>query len=380
MRAVLVGLLLLFTSPLQGQLRTLLIQVSDVAGRPISGAVLSGTGPSTVSPPTDSAGRTQIQFGNQDDGACKVLRIVRPELVFISPWDACVPLRPQGQQGNPILVVVSRPGDKAMLESGTAIKALLQQTLSVANARSSRSGISRSDLETSLSANLRQFGFTRSEVEASIARMQGKADDPELLRELAAFGELLKNLSSTQPQQEATNGSFIIGSGTSIKDATISLGGSQQGGEGHSHESANDAQPFPDSPKIPRKTAESSSLDDEKIEMLRIRCAEDLDKMMTRSDTSGKVFEVTLSNPNVGFYRNVCKESVPTASVRDFQNPTWYTSWSSHPVLFSCTAQLREQRPSEHLMDEGFPALWIYRVAAECSNRLGKFLDSRHRT
>jgi len=97
-------------------------QVSNYAGKPIPGVILTAKVSSTTSPPTDVAGKTQIIL-NQDmqPGDAVPLVLVRPEkLRMFVPWQgrAIIP------KGLWVEVVLGEPGQAAALLNTSVVASL----------------------------------------------------------------------------------------------------------------------------------------------------------------------------------------------------------------------------------------------------------------
>lgn len=98
----------------------LVVHVSDPGGRNIFRVVLSTTGDSSTSPPTDIAGKTRIRLAPQTRAGSEItLQIIKApqDLVFISPWNQRVTVRSfDNESQNVAQVVLCERGSRMLLE------------------------------------------------------------------------------------------------------------------------------------------------------------------------------------------------------------------------------------------------------------------------
>jgi len=110
----------------------LVIQVADIHNQPVAGIELATKG-SSESGTTDRFGRTRIKLDSQikvnDWVAMQIVRSPKgKDLVLISPWDAHAQVPPfDNETVNLLPLVVATRGDRALLENGKAVIAMVAQ-------------------------------------------------------------------------------------------------------------------------------------------------------------------------------------------------------------------------------------------------------------
>lgn len=172
----------------------LVVHVSNTKNQPVMGVVLSTKGDSSVSSPTDTAGRARIKLAPQTKVNSEVtIQIVRAplDLVFISPWDSRVRVPPfENDAQNHVQVVLAERGDRALLENGPALVAIISK-INEANSPKQiidqrREGVRQEERErltlasrlAVLSEVSREYGLRPEELDLAIRDWSGKQQDP----------------------------------------------------------------------------------------------------------------------------------------------------------------------------------------------------------
>ena len=184
--AVLSLALLLWWQPARAEEGILVLRVADAHYHPVDGLVLSTQGDGSTSPPTDTAGKTRLRLAPQTKSGQWVslsLQIARQpsgvEWVMISPWDwrARVPAF-ENENENFVPIVVVKKADRAMLESGDALRAITASLLAAQSPKAGEKELSEAQRQQVLGEQAARFGLSPQEVDQAIRACGEKASDP----------------------------------------------------------------------------------------------------------------------------------------------------------------------------------------------------------
>ena len=160
----------------------LVIHVADPQGRPIRGVLLSVKGDASISPPTDRAGKTRIRLAlsTRSDRwvSLQVVRVLDGrDLVFIDPWNAQTRVPPfENESDNFVAIVLAPRGDRTILESGEAVKAIAANVLAAAGATSTTKS-REEELQSALEKISQQYGLKPNDVHSAILAWGQKTQD-----------------------------------------------------------------------------------------------------------------------------------------------------------------------------------------------------------
>jgi len=176
---LLIAITSLFASAEQG---ILTVHVKDVQGRPVQGLEIGteGDGSSAI---TDRAGVARLRLApHTRSGTSLSLQIVTPlagkDLVIISPWDNRIRVPPfENGSDNFEAVVVADRGDRAILENGTALTAIVSK-INRANSTSLPKDKTKTEQRRVLAEVSKVFGLTPDEVDEAIRAWGRRTADP----------------------------------------------------------------------------------------------------------------------------------------------------------------------------------------------------------
>ena len=161
----------------------LVVHVKDVQRQPVVGLEIGveGDGGSAI---TDKNGKARIKLAAQSKEKSWVsLQIVKSpsgqSLMMVSPWDyrAQVPSF-ENESDNFVEVVVVQRGERAALESGTVLKAAVQQ-INKANApKSADKQATPENPKGNLDAVAKQYGLSPDDLDKAIKAWGAKTTDP----------------------------------------------------------------------------------------------------------------------------------------------------------------------------------------------------------
>ena len=160
----------------------LVIQVSDIHNQPVESVELATKG-SSESGVTDRFGRTRIKLDFQiklnDWIALQIVKSPKEkDLVFISPWDAHAQVPPfDNETVNFLPLVVASRGDRALLESGKALTAIVAQ-INKANSPKSKDPEPEQQRQEALATIAKSFGLVPNDVDKAIRAWGERASDP----------------------------------------------------------------------------------------------------------------------------------------------------------------------------------------------------------
>ena len=204
----------------------LAIYVSNTNEEPMPGAILSPRGAGSVSPPTDSSGRTRIKLSRgAQPGKFVTLQLIKGPggasgWYLVSPWKgrASVPSFVDDPD-NYLQVIVARKQDKLVLKNANA---LLNITIGVLQAEASMlvSVTSPNNhRRDALALQSEITGLEPSAIDQEIRASLGKSKDPYERGLMALYNgmpaeaalELTRYLESSKPTAKFANAAFFLG-------------------------------------------------------------------------------------------------------------------------------------------------------------------------
>jgi len=178
------ALVLLLPSQLRAEEGILVVHVEDTKGSPVSGIELAPKGDGAPGAPTDRLGKTRLRLAPATrPGQWVTLQILPrksgPDWVFVSPWNQRT-LVPSfaNESENYVLAVVGERGNRDLLASDQAIKALAARTLEQIGPRLDKSEITDEERKRVLTEQAAAFGLKPDEVDKAIRAWGTKATDP----------------------------------------------------------------------------------------------------------------------------------------------------------------------------------------------------------
>ncbi|HKS29638.1 MAG TPA: tetratricopeptide repeat protein [Pyrinomonadaceae bacterium] len=160
----------------------LVIHVADTKGVPVAGVILSATGDSSVSAPTDRAGKTRIKLAPQTrPGSELTLQIVKAaqDLVFISPWNNRVIVPPfRNDTGVVVEVVLVERGSRLLLEDPKAALAMAASVNAANTPKAADVKLTEENRRANLMEVAKIYGLKPAEVDTAIRAWGEKATDP----------------------------------------------------------------------------------------------------------------------------------------------------------------------------------------------------------
>jgi len=170
--------------PLQAEEGILVVHVEDVKGNPVSGVELAPKGDGAPGAPTDRLGKTRLRVAPATrPGQWVTLQILPrksgPDWVFVSPWNQRT-LVPSfaNESENYVPAVVGERGNRDLLASDQAIKALAARTLEQIGPRLDKSEITNEERKRVLTEQAAAFGLKPDEVDKAIRAWGAKTQDP----------------------------------------------------------------------------------------------------------------------------------------------------------------------------------------------------------
>lgn len=162
----------------------LVVHVSDVKNRPISGVVLSTKGDGSGGAETDVSGKARLLLARENrPGDWVSLQIVRvrdgKDWVFISPWDKRAVIPPfQNKSDNFVPVIFAERGDKVLLENENALLAIVEK-FNIANVpKLVNQQASEMDREKILAEIARDYGLSSEELDEAIRSWSKTVKEP----------------------------------------------------------------------------------------------------------------------------------------------------------------------------------------------------------
>jgi tetratricopeptide (TPR) repeat protein len=201
---------LVYFSSTHAEEGVLIVHIANPLQQPISGVVLSTTGASSTSAPTDVAGKTRIQLAPQTRPGVEVtLQIVRApqDLVFISPWNQRITIRSfEDESQNVSEVVLVVRGSRALLEYPQAQLAMAQKVNDANAVKVSGEQPTEEQLQVNLAGVAKSYGLKPEEVDRAIRSLNKKTTDPYELGQIALYeshyGEAARQLGASVEERK----------------------------------------------------------------------------------------------------------------------------------------------------------------------------------
>ncbi|HEX6899143.1 MAG TPA: tetratricopeptide repeat protein [Thermoanaerobaculia bacterium] len=182
--AAVLALVLGLSTPLRAEEGILVVHVEDVKGNPVSGVTLAPKGDGAAGAPTDKLGKTRLRLAPATkSGHWVTLQIIPkkggPDWVFVSPWNqrALVPSFANDSE-NFVEVVLGERGNRDLLASDQAIKAMAARTLEQLSPKLDKSEITEEERKRVLAEQAANFGMKPEEVDKAIRAWGAKVRDP----------------------------------------------------------------------------------------------------------------------------------------------------------------------------------------------------------
>jgi len=170
--------------PLRAEEGILVVHVEDVKGNPVAGVTLTPKGDGAAGSPTDKLGKTRLRLAPATRPGHWVTLQVLPkkrglDWVFVSPWNQRT-LVPSfaNESENFVEVVLGERGNRDLLASGQAIKAMTAGIVEQLGPRLDNSEITDEERKRVLAEQAAAFGLKPEEVDKAIRIWGAKAQDP----------------------------------------------------------------------------------------------------------------------------------------------------------------------------------------------------------
>lgn len=170
--------------PLWAEEGILVVHVEDTKGNPVSGLEIAPKGDGAPGAPTDRLGKTRLRLAPATrPGQWVSLQLLPrkngPDWVFVSPWNQRT-LIPSfaNESENYVPAVVGERGNRDLLASDQALKALAARTLEQIGPRLDKSEITDEERKRVLNDQAAAFGLKPDEVDKAIRAWGAKATDP----------------------------------------------------------------------------------------------------------------------------------------------------------------------------------------------------------
>jgi tetratricopeptide (TPR) repeat protein len=162
----------------------LVIHVTNLREEPVSGAVLSPKGDGSISPPTDSAGRTRIKLPRgMRPGKFVTLQLVKgpkgtPGWCLVSPWKGRAPVPAfENDADNYLSVVIAKRGEKIALANSKVLLGIAASVLETLATTSVDTKITSEQHRAALSLQAEVIGIAPDEVDHAIREYLNKANN-----------------------------------------------------------------------------------------------------------------------------------------------------------------------------------------------------------
>jgi hypothetical protein len=162
--------------------RMLVVHVEDAQKHPLSGMQIGVKGDGGSSVTTDD-GKARIRLAQQTKpGSWVSLQILKSprgkDFVLNSPWNGrtLVPSF-ENESENFVEVVVVQRGDRAALENGNVLTAMLAQIIHRKGVASGDGGQTPHDDQANVTAVAKQYGLTAEELDSAIRTSEAKTTD-----------------------------------------------------------------------------------------------------------------------------------------------------------------------------------------------------------
>ncbi len=177
------SLLLLVSAAAYAEQGVLVVHVKDVQNRPIVNLEIGTEGEGDTQR-TDISGLARLRLAPQTRAATLVsLQIIHSppgkDFVMIDPWDGRSFVPPfENESENFVSVVVAERGDRALLESGTAIKAVVGKVLGAAAPKPlGQQGDAAQRRQTALEQVAAVLGLNAKDLDEAIRAWRNRAED-----------------------------------------------------------------------------------------------------------------------------------------------------------------------------------------------------------
>jgi tetratricopeptide (TPR) repeat protein len=178
------ALALTLPSSLRAEEGILAVHVEDTKGSPVSGVEIAPKGDGAPGAPTDRLGKTRLRLAPATrPGQWVTLQILPkksgPDWVFVSPWNQRT-LVPSfaNESENYVPAVLGERGNRDLLTSDQALKAMAARTLEQIGPRLDKSEITQEERKRVLTEQAAAFGLKPEEVDQAIRVWGVKATDP----------------------------------------------------------------------------------------------------------------------------------------------------------------------------------------------------------
>jgi tetratricopeptide (TPR) repeat protein len=169
----------------------LVVHVSDPQGKPIQGVVLSTTGDSSTGSATDIAGKSRIKLAPQTKVGSEVELVVvkaAQDLVFISPWNSRVTVRPfDNESQNVASIVLAERGNRMLLEYPVGQVALASKVNAANSVKAVGVQLTEEQRRATLAEVAKAYGLKPEEVDRAIRALGEKTTDPYQLGLVALY-------------------------------------------------------------------------------------------------------------------------------------------------------------------------------------------------
>jgi tetratricopeptide (TPR) repeat protein len=159
--------------------RKLQLRLMGLNNDALSGIVIAPEGQGGSSFPTNADGRTSVVLPDETKPNDSVkLELLRPRqtYVFISPFDHTVSVPSfENRPDNFRLVVLAKPGDKAILQTGAGIVAITARILAADDPELQRK--SKTPEEMALLRVAQEFGLSKEDIDAAIRSWKQRSKD-----------------------------------------------------------------------------------------------------------------------------------------------------------------------------------------------------------
>jgi hypothetical protein len=175
------GIAALLLTGLCAQQNVLVLQVTNLRARPISGVTLGAHGDGSTGPPTDRSGKTRIRLApGARPGDWVPLQVVQSpqELVFISPWDARARIPFGNEFENFAGVVLAERGDRALLEHGGALASIAARIQAQSQPPDTETTATEERRTAALAQVAHLLGLDSEELDRAIRTVASQSTDP----------------------------------------------------------------------------------------------------------------------------------------------------------------------------------------------------------
>ena len=169
----------------------LVVQVSDLIGRSITGVVLTTTGDGSVSAPSAVAGKLRIKLasGTQPGDEVELVLIrASQDLVFISPWNQRVTVPCFANSTRCVAkVVLGVSGSRELLTNSQAQLAMVSKVNAANVSKVGIETLTEAQRQVNLAEVAKAFGYSPEEVDRAIRSLRKNTVDPYQLGQVALY-------------------------------------------------------------------------------------------------------------------------------------------------------------------------------------------------